>query len=89
MNPPAPLLGNSRHGCAFCADAPEADFDYCRVCGRGASELPSVEPMTGLRLAVRMAKGGPLSTDGLLEREAFRLGADTAEGRAIRERLRR
>ena len=27
-------------GCEFCVDAPEQDFDYCRVCGRGLPEEP-------------------------------------------------
>jgi hypothetical protein len=59
-------------GCEFCIDAPAAEFDHCRVCGRGEPvESSPVEPMMGLRLAVRIAKGGPLSIDGPAEREAF------------------
>jgi hypothetical protein len=74
-------------GCTLCAGADGPDFDYCRNCGRGHDEPVTVEPMTGFRLAVRAAKGGPLSTDGDMEREAFRLGMQTDEGRAIRHRL--
>lgn len=64
----------SAPGCTFCVDA-GPDFDWCRMCGRGLPEgpMPCVLPMTGVRLAVRLAKGGPLSTDGPDEREAFRL----------------
>ena len=36
-----------------------------------ATMPPEPELMIGLRLAVRLAKGGPLSTDGEAEREAF------------------
>lgn len=38
-------LGESRSGCVFCVDAPELEFDYCRVCGRGLPE-PPLEPPT-------------------------------------------
>ena len=74
-------------GCTLCAGIDDLDFDYCRNCGRGADEPVTVAPMTGLRLALRAAKGGPLSTDGEMEREAFRRGMQTDEGQAIRERL--
>jgi hypothetical protein len=66
--------------CSLCHNA-MPDGEWCRACGDGLpAELPHVEPMRGLRLAVRIAKGGPLSTDGPVEREALRLGV--AERRA-------
>lgn len=74
-------------GCTFCADA-GPDFDYCRICGRGEEAKLTVEPLTGLRLAVRVAKGSPLSTDGERELEAFRLGLQTEEGQAMVRRVR-
>jgi hypothetical protein len=37
-------------------------------------EREEPKPMTGLPLAIRIAKGGPLSTDSSSQREAFRLG---------------
>lgn len=56
--------------CTLCTGAlPEGE--WCRACGEGSGEQTSVEPMTGLRLAVRLAKGGPLIGDGAAEREAF------------------
>lgn len=57
--------------CTICYGAmPEGG--WCRACGEGlTAELLSVAPMTGLRLAVRKAHGGPLSTDGPAECEAF------------------
>jgi hypothetical protein len=63
--------------CGLCHNAmPEGE--WCRACGEGLPEAPApVEPMTGLRLAVRRAYGGPLSTDGDRERRAFK-----AAGRA-------
>lgn len=56
--------------CIVCVDA-GADFDWCRVCGRGEPEEPAVIPMSGLRLTIRQAFGGPLTSDGRNEREAF------------------
>jgi hypothetical protein len=49
----------SRGGCTFCIDA-GADFDWCRVCGRGlpdaASEMPEPAPAPILK-AIRKARG--------------------------------
>jgi hypothetical protein len=57
--------------CTLCWNAmPEGE--WCRACGEGRSEPPApVESMTGVRLAVRIAKGGPLSSDGPAEMDAF------------------
>lgn len=57
--------------CTICQGAlPHGE--WCRVCGEGLSTTTApVKPMTGLRLAIRIARGGPLSSDGPTEREAF------------------
>lgn len=49
----------SRQGCTFCIDAPEVDFDYCRVCGRTAASpaSPSPKPESPVERACRIASG--------------------------------
>lgn len=43
-------------GCEFCIDAPEAEFDYCRVCGRGLPAEQPTEPKSRLAEAVEKAR---------------------------------
>lgn len=57
--------------CTICVGA-MPEVEWCRCCGEGLPETPEpVEPMTGLRYAIRVAHGGPLSSDGQRESEAF------------------
>ena len=43
-------------GCVFCVDA-GSDFDYCRVCGRGADPDPEPEASAPILEAIRKARG--------------------------------
>jgi hypothetical protein len=60
--------------CTLCWNAmPEGE--WCRACGEGLPEKEKpVEPMTGLPLAIRIAKGGPLSSDDQHTIRAFHAG---------------
>lgn len=62
---------STRGPCTLCVGAlPEGE--WCRACGYGQPEgTERIEPMTGLPFAIRLAKGGCLSTDGPRERAAF------------------
>jgi hypothetical protein len=57
--------------CTLCHYAmPEGE--WCRACGEGQPAVQEpVEPMSPLRVALRDAKGGWLSTDGPRERAAY------------------
>lgn len=55
--PPNPDVQSQETPCEFCIDA-GADFDYCRVCGRGEPTPPAVQPQASPLLeAVRKARG--------------------------------
>lgn len=72
-------------GCTLCAGAmPEGE--WCRNCGNGLP-APPVAPMTGLRLAVRVAKGGPLTNDSEADVRAYLAGLRTDEGREMVARV--
>lgn len=72
--------------CALCVGAmPEGE--WCRACGEGAP-APPVAPMTGMSLAVRVAKGGPLVADTPSQIGAYHAGLQTDEGREMVARVR-
>lgn len=57
--------------CSLCAGV-LPDGEWCRACGyKHPGGRKPVEPMTGLPLAIRLAKGACLSTDSREQREAF------------------
>lgn len=64
----------SSGGCSLCTNAmPEGE--WCRACGFGLPTVDApepVEPMDAMRVAIRDANGGPLSTDSAHDRESYR-----------------
>lgn len=52
-----------RGRCEFCCDAPESEFDYCRVCGFTvmpfSTNTTRHEALPWLKQAIIKARGGP------------------------------
>jgi hypothetical protein len=70
--------------CSLCWNA-MPHGEWCRACGEGLTESEldagDVQPLTGLRLAVRIAKGGPLSPDDEATVRAYYAGLRERSGR--------